>query len=136
MAEILSESGLSSRIYRGLEKLVAWPRRAAADQHRGCAIFASVSGSSIATAASIGGVALPQLIARKYNRALSAGSLAAGGTLGILIAELPMIIYGTFTETSVPKLFIAGVIPGPDHDRAVHVVHCRARLGGTGRRAA
>ena len=51
----------------------------------GCAIFASVSGSSIATAASIGGVALPQLIARKYNRALSAGSLAAGGTLGILI---------------------------------------------------
>jgi tripartite ATP-independent transporter DctM subunit len=79
----------------------------------GCAIFASVSGSSIATAASIGGVALPQLTARNYNRALAAGSLAAGGTLGILIPpSFPMIIYGTFTETSVPKLFIAGVIPG------------------------
>ena len=79
----------------------------------GCAIFASVSGSSIATAASIGGVALPQLTSRNYNRALAAGSLAAGGTLGILIPpSFPMIIYGTFTETSVPKLFIAGVIPG------------------------
>ena len=79
----------------------------------GCAIFASVSGSSIATAASIGGSRCPQLIARKYNRALSAGSLAAGGTLGILIPpSFPMIVYGTFTETSVPKLFIAGVIPG------------------------
>jgi len=64
-------------------------------------------------AATIGGVALPQLLSRGYNRPLAAGSLAAGGTLGILIpAELPMIIYGTFTETSVPKLFIAGVIPG------------------------
>ena len=59
----------------------------------GCAIFASVSGSSIATAASIGGVALPQLIRRRYNRALAAGSLAAGGTLGILIPpSFPMII--------------------------------------------
>ena len=53
-------------------------------------------------------MALPQLIARKYNRALAAGSLA-GGTLGILIPpSFPMIVYGTFTETSVPKLFIAG----------------------------
>src|SRR6266704_1863269 len=59
------------------------------------------------------GMAVPQLIGRKYNRPLAAGSLAAGGTLGILIPpSFPMIIYGTFTETSVPKLFIAGVIPG------------------------
>ena len=110
MAEILSESGLSSRIYGGLEKLVArLPGGLLQTNIAGCAIFASVSGSSIATAASIGGVALPQLIARKYNRALAAGSLAAGGTLGILIPpSFPMIIYGTFTETSVPKLFIAG----------------------------
>src|SRR5712691_3900897 len=114
MAEILSASGLSDRIYGGLEKLVAkLPGGLLQTNIAGCAIFASVSGSSIATAASIGGVALPQLIRRKYNRALAAGSLAAGGTLGILIPpSFPMIIYGTFTETSVPKLFIAGIIPG------------------------
>jgi C4-dicarboxylate transporter, DctM subunit len=114
MAEILSLSGLSSRIYSGLEKLVArLPGGLLQTNIAGCAIFASVSGSSIATAASIGGVALPQLIRRRYNRALAAGSLAAGGTLGILIPpSFPMIIYGTFTETSVPKLFIAGIIPG------------------------
>jgi tripartite ATP-independent transporter DctM subunit len=114
MAEILSVSGLSSRIYGGLEKLVArLPGGLLQTNIAGCAIFASVSGSSIATAASIGGVALPQLIQRRYDRALAAGSLAAGGTLGILIPpSFPMIIYGTFTETSVPKLFIAGIIPG------------------------
>jgi len=114
MADILSVSGLSTRIYNGLAKLVApLPGGLLQTNIAGCAIFASVSGSSIATAASIGGVALPQLTGRNYNRALAAGSLAAGGTLGILIPpSFPMIIYGTFTETSVPKLFIAGVIPG------------------------
>src|SRR5215467_9897555 len=114
MAEILRVSGLSSRIYGGLAKLVArLPGGLLQTNIAGCAIFASVSGSSIATAASIGGVALPQLISRNYDRRLAAGSLAAGGTLGILIPpSFPMIIYGTFTETSVPKLFIAGVIPG------------------------
>src|SRR5437868_4180814 len=114
MAEILRVSGLSSRIYTGLAKLVArLPGGLLQTNIAGCAIFASVSGPSIATAASIGGVALPQLTSRNYHRALAAGSLAAGGTLGILIPpSFPMIIYGTFTETSVPKLFIAGVIPG------------------------
>src|SRR5256714_3351256 len=114
MAVILSVSGLPNRIYNGLAKLVApLPGGLLQTSIAGCAIFASVSGSSIATAASIGGVALPQLTGRNYNRALAAGSLAAGCTLGILIPpSFPMIIYGTFTETSVPKLFIAGVIPG------------------------
>jgi tripartite ATP-independent transporter DctM subunit len=114
MADILSVSGLSNRIYNGLAKLVApLPGGLLQTNIAGCAIFASVSGSSIATAASIGGVALPQLTGRNYHRSLAAGSLAAGGTLGILIPpSFPMIIYGTFTETSVPKLFIAGVIPG------------------------
>jgi C4-dicarboxylate transporter DctM subunit len=114
MADILSVSGLSNRIYNGLAKLVApLPGGLLQTNIAGCAIFASVSGSSVATAASIGGVALPQLTGRNYNRALAAGSLAAGGTLGILIPpSFPMIIYGTFTETSVPKLFIAGVVPG------------------------
>jgi C4-dicarboxylate transporter, DctM subunit len=114
MAEILRVSGLSSRIYSGLAKLVArLPGGLLQTNIAGCAIFASVSGSSIATAASIGGVALPQLIRRNYDRRLAAGSLAAGGTLGILLPpSFGMIVYGTFTETSVPKLFMAGVVPG------------------------
>jgi tripartite ATP-independent transporter DctM subunit len=114
MAEILRVSGLSSRIYGGLAKLIArLPGGLLQTNIAGCAVFASVSGSSIATAASIGGVALPQLIRRRYHRPLAAGSLAAGGTIGILLPpSFGMIVYGTFTETSVPKLFMAGVIPG------------------------
>ena len=114
MAEILRVSGLSTRIYTGLAKLVArLPGGLLQTNIAGCAIFASVSGSSIATAASIGGVALPQLIRRNYDRRLAAGSLAAGGTLGILLPpSFGMIVYGTFTETSVPKLFMAGLVPG------------------------
>jgi tripartite ATP-independent transporter DctM subunit len=114
MAEVLRVSGLSTRIYGGLAKLVALlPGGLLQTNIAGCAVFASVSGSSIATAASIGSVALPQLVARNYNRKLAAGSLAAGGTLGILLPpSFGMIVYGSFTETSVPKLFMAGVVPG------------------------
>jgi C4-dicarboxylate transporter DctM subunit len=114
MAEILQESRLSLRVYRGLSKLVAWlPGGLLQTNIAGCAIFAAISGSSVVTAASIGRVALPELARRGYNPALSAGSLAAGGTLGILIPpSIAMIVYGTFTETSVAKLFLAGVVPG------------------------
>ncbi len=114
MAEILQESRLSLRVYRGLSKLVAAiPGGLLQTNIAGCAIFAAISGSSVATAASIGRVALPELMRRNYDRPLSAGSLAAGGTLGILIPpSIAMIVYGTFTETSVAKLFMAGVVPG------------------------
>ena len=114
MAEILQHSGLSFKIYRGLSRLVSGlPGGLLQTNIVGCALFAAISGSSVATAASIGGVALPQLIERQYDRRLSAGSLAAGGTLGILFPpSLAMIVYGSFTDTSVAKLFMAGVIPG------------------------
>jgi C4-dicarboxylate transporter, DctM subunit len=114
MAELMQRSGLSFRIYRGLAKVVSrLPGGLLQTNIVGCALFASISGSSVATAASIGGVALPQLVQRHYDRRLSAGSLAAGGTLGILLPpSIAMIIYGSFTETSVAKLFMAGVIPG------------------------
>lgn len=114
MAEVLSVSGLSSRIYGGLSRIVApLPGGLLQTNIAGCAVFSAVSGSSVATAASIGRVALPQLIERNYSRTISTGSLAAGGTLGILIPpSIAMIIYGTFTQTSVPELFMAGLIPG------------------------
>jgi len=114
MAEVMQRSGLSFYIYRGLSRLVSGlPGGLLQTNIMGCALFASVSGSSIATAAAIGGVALPQLMERGYDKRISAGSLAAGGTLGILIPpSIAMIIYASFTDTSVAKLFMAGVIPG------------------------
>ncbi|CAN7698095.1 TRAP transporter large permease [Pseudorhodoferax sp. LjRoot39] len=114
MAEILQGSGLGMRVYRGLSSLVRKvPGGLLQTNIAGCAVFAAVSGSSIATAASIGQVALPQLQARGYDPRLAPGSLAAGGTLGILIPpSIAMIVYATFTDTSVARLFMAGVVPG------------------------
>ena len=114
LADVLQCSGVSARIYGGLAKIVAvLPGGLLQTNIVGCAMFAAMTGSSVATAASIGGVALPQLVNRGYQRRLSAGSLAAGGTLGILFPpSVAMIIYSTFTQLSVSKLFMAGVIPG------------------------
>ena len=114
MAEILNASGLTSRVFRGMSALVGrLPGGLLQTSTAACALFASVSGSSVATAAAIGRVALPQLTTRRYSRKLAAGSLAAGGTLGVLIPpSIAMILYGTFTQTSVPKLFLAGIVPG------------------------
>jgi C4-dicarboxylate transporter, DctM subunit len=114
LAEMMQHSGISFRIYRGLAKIVSGlPGGLLQTNIVGCALFAAISGSSVATAAAIGGVALPQLVRRNYDRPLAAGSLAAGGTLGILFPpSLAMIVYGSFTDTSVAKLFMAGVVPG------------------------
>jgi tripartite ATP-independent transporter DctM subunit len=114
LAQIMEKSGLSFRIYRGLSHLVRGvPGGLLQTNIIGCALFAAISGSSVATAAAIGSVALPQLLQRNYDRRLSAGSLAAGGTLGILMPpSIALIIYGTFTETSIAKLFMAGIVPG------------------------
>lgn len=114
MAECIQASGLGFRVYGGLARMFRrMPGGLIQTNIIGCALFAAVSGSSIATAAAVGNVALPQLNARRYDRKLSTGSLAAGGTLGILFPpSIALIVYGTFTETSVAKLFMAGVIPG------------------------
>ena len=78
-----------------------------------CAVFAAISGSSVATAVTIGTVAIPEMIDRGYDKKLALGLVAAGGTLGILIPpSIPLIIYGSVTGESVGKLFIAGIIPG------------------------
>ena len=78
-----------------------------------CAIFAAISGSSVATAVTIGAMAIPEMLKRGYDRRLVVGSVAAGGTLGILIPpSIPMILYGTITDESVGKLFMSGVVPG------------------------
>jgi tripartite ATP-independent transporter DctM subunit len=78
-----------------------------------CALFAATSGSSVATTATIGVAAYPEIERHKYNESLFMGSLAAGGTLGILIPpSVGLILYGVLTETSIPELYLAGMIPG------------------------
>ena len=78
-----------------------------------CAVFAAISGSSVATAATIGMIALPAMLANNYDRRLAYGCIAAGGTLGILIPpSAPMIVYSAITDESTGALFMGGVIPG------------------------
>lgn len=114
MAEILLGSGLSTRLYNGVAPFMRrLPGGLLHTNIAGSGIFAAISGGSAPTAAAMSTVALPELGARGYNRRLVAGSLAAGGTLGILIPpSITVIIYATFTETSIARLFAAGLVPG------------------------
>lgn len=114
MGELLLRSGLADRMYTALAAWLTWlPGGLLHSNIVACALFAATSGSSVATAATISTVALPNFKGRGYDERLILGSLAAGGTLGILIPpSINMIIYGAMTNTSVGKLFIAGVIPG------------------------
>lgn len=78
-----------------------------------CAIFAAITGSSVACAVTIGSIAIPEMLSRGYSRHLVLGTVAAGGTLGILIPpSIPMILYGAITDESIGKLFMSGVVPG------------------------
>ena len=112
--EILLRSGIAERMYAALTQWLSWLPGGLMHSNIGsCALFGSVSGSSVATAATIGVVAMGEIEKNKYNEPLFLGTLAAGGTLGILIPpSINMIIYGVMTDTSVPKLYLAGFLPG------------------------
>lgn len=114
MGEILVRSGISERMYRVLSHWLApLPGGLLHSNIASCAIFAAVSGSSAATAATIGSVSLPAFRHRGYSEQLAVGSLAAGGTLGILIPpSISFIIYGVLVEESIGRLYMAGFIPG------------------------
>jgi tripartite ATP-independent transporter DctM subunit len=112
--EVVVRCGISERLYRGASKWLAWAPGGLLHSNIGsCAMFAAISGSSAATAATIGTVALPALKERHYDVRLTLGSLAGGGTLGILIPpSMTMIVFGMLAEASVGRLFAGGVIPG------------------------
>lgn len=114
MGELMHRSGVSERLFSAL---APWfenvPGRLIHTNIAASAVFAATSGSSLATAATIGTVAVPNMDKGGYNRPLFLGSIAAGGTLGILIPpSINMIIYGVLSETSVVDLYAAGFVPG------------------------
>ena len=113
MGEILLRSGLSEQLYRALNVWMRrWPGGLLHTNIASCAVFSAISGSSVATAATMGSVALPYFEKKPYDPRMVLGSLAAGGALGNLIPPgITFIVYGLMTETSVGKLYIAAIVP-------------------------
>ena len=114
MSNILLRGGVGHDLFAAVQAWVGHlPGGLAVATIFSCGIFAAISGSSVATAATIGTVAIPEMIKHGYPRNMVLGLLAAGGTLGILIPpSIPMIVYGFITEESVIQLFLAGIGPG------------------------
>ena len=114
MGEILFRTRLSEEMFEGLSPWLGWlPGRLVHVNIFGCGIFAAVSGSSAATCATIGKVALPELRKRGYDERMCLGSLCGAGTLGLLIPpSIIMIVYAVAAEVSILKMFVAGVLPG------------------------
>jgi len=114
LGEILLHSGISQRAYSAFKPVFARvPGGLLHTNIAVCALFGAVSGSSLSTAAAVGSVAYPEMVKRGYDKAAVVGSLAGGGTLGLLIPpSLSFLIYGALTETSIGKLFISGIVPG------------------------
>ena len=114
LGEILLRAGIADRMYSAVTQWVSWLPGGLMHSNVGaCALFAATSGSSAATAATIGTVAMPQLEKYRYDSRLFLGTLAAGGTLGILIPpSVNMIIFAMLTDTSIPQLYLAGIVPG------------------------
>lgn len=114
MGEIILRSGLARRFYGGIADLLAGlPGALAHTNIIGCAAFSALAGSTVATALTVGTVAVPEMRRRGYSDVLTLGSLTGGGCLGILIPpSIPMIVYASITQTSVLAVFMAGVLPG------------------------
>ncbi len=114
LGEILVRSGIARRTYAALEAWVSWlPGGLIHANIATATLFSATSGSSVATAATVASVAMPQAERLGYDQRLFSGAIAAGGTLGIMIPpSINLIVYGFLTETSIPKLFLAGLVPG------------------------
>ncbi|MCP3888880.1 MAG: TRAP transporter large permease [Desulfobulbaceae bacterium] len=114
LGQLLVKSGIAQRTYKAMDKWLSWlPGGLLHANIASSAIFAATSGSSVATAATMGTISLPECRRYGYNEGFFAASIAAGGTLGILIPpSINLIVYGFLTNTSIPKLFVAGIIPG------------------------
>ena len=140
LGEILVRGGIAEKTYASLDKWVSWLPGGLIHANIGTAtMFSATSGSSVATAATVATVAMPQAEKLGYDPKLFSGAIAAGGTLGILIPpSINLIVYGFLTETSIPRLFLAGLIPGVLMALAfvlVTAILCRIRpeLGGPSR---
>ena len=114
MGELILQGGIATRFYTGITPFFRRvPGGLAQTNIFGCAIFAAIAGSSVATALTVGTVAVGEMRKRGYDDRLTLGTLTAGGCLGILIPpSIPLIVYGSITQTSVVALFMAGVVPG------------------------
>ncbi|MDR2334719.1 MAG: TRAP transporter large permease [Burkholderiaceae bacterium] len=114
LGEVLLRAGFAEKMYGSMSLWLSWLPGGLMHANIGAStLFSATSGSSVATAATVGTVALPQIKRYGYNEPLFLGSLAAGGTLGILIPpSINLVIYGVLTNSSVPKLYLAGIIPG------------------------
>lgn len=114
MSNILLKGGVGKDLFNAVQTWVGhWPGGLGIATISSCTIFSAISGSSVATAATIGSVAIKEMTDRGYHRPFVLGLIAAGGTLGILIPpSIPMIVYGVITEESIVDLFLAGVVPG------------------------
>ncbi|HYD68755.1 TRAP transporter large permease [Azospirillum sp.] len=114
MGQFATHGGLSRALFRAAGALIGhWRGGLAMASTAACAAFGAICGSSLATAATMGQVALPELQRYGYSGRLATGTLAASGTLGILIPpSVPLVVYAVLTQESIGKLFVAAVVPG------------------------
>lgn len=114
VGDLMDRGGISKRMVRWAESLLGWiPGGLGIVTIVACAIFAALTGSGPATVAAIGAIMIPSLTEKGYPKTTAAGMVAAGGALGPIIPpSIPMIIYGVTMGLSIPKMFIAGIVPG------------------------